>query len=373
MKIASVFWSKEVTTGGHGRLLHLLRGLASRGHEVMILTKKGHRFSTREVIPIALQEGSLPSNKIDSLRALTLGEWDKGQLEETDAIVSFGLGGALPGLYLKQITSAPLLLGLRLLPVESVAYKNTVKKVIYRLSTSAYLYPALIGADRVTMQVTTQAEKILKYGAVECGDVSVIRNNIRGSLEEVNASQRAQDLLFVGTLNYRKGVDCLLKAFYQLASSEDVRLHVAGAGPMRDSAESYVREHNIDPLVTFHGNVDDARDLMRQSDLVVIPSRFDSFPNVGLEAMATGTPFIVSDLADLRAAFGRATEYVPPASPDHLAEKLRLLQRPENYQRLHDRCMQHRTQFDFDWVGAFEDEIRQMVGTLSNNLDREND
>ena len=140
---------------------------------------------------------------------------------------------------------------------------------------------------------------------------------------------------------------------------------------MKEWAESYVAENELQSSVTFHGYVQNVRQMMHRSDLVVIPSRFDSFPNVGLEAMEVGTPFIISDLPDVRAAFGRAAEYVPPDNPPQLAEKLSALQQLECYRSLRDRCLAHRSDLDFDWVNEFESELRGLVRGENSVVDAE--
>ena len=362
MKILSVFWAREVVTGAHERLLHLLRGLADRGHEVVLSTKTGFSFDADGLNTIELREGWIPSNKLDSLRALLVSK--KAVPEEfadVDIVVCFGLGGAVPGIYLKHILHVPLLLGLRSYPIENMRKKNRLLQSVYRLPVHAYLTVALAASDRVVLQIETQKEKVLENHSVPEEKVGVIRNNTVRSLEEGTDSRGAKNLLFVGTINYRKGIDCLLKAFGHMEPSEDVHLHIAGTGPMKEWAESYVAENELQSSVTFHGHVENVRQMMRRSDLVVIPSRFDSFPNVGLEAMEVGTPFIISDLPDVRAAFGRAAEYVPPDNPPQLAEKLSALQQLERYRSLRNRCLAHRSDFDFDWIGEFETELQFLV------------
>jgi glycosyltransferase involved in cell wall biosynthesis len=99
---------------------------------------------------------------------------------------------------------------------------------------------------------------------------------------------------------------------------------------------------------------------MRKVDLVVIPSRFDSFPNVALEAMSVGTPFIVSDLPDVRSAFGRATQYVKSNDCNSLGRKLISLQNKDKYLKLKEKSIEQRKKFKFDWINKFEKEIEKV-------------
>jgi glycosyltransferase involved in cell wall biosynthesis len=220
---------------------------------------------------------------------------------------------------------------------------------------------ALKSADRVIMQTDAQLNRLIQNQPVRRDITGVVRNNIRDSLEEGTDSTRAHSLLFVGTLSYRKGIDTLLQALSLLSNSTNVHLHVAGEGPMKDKALSYTEEKGLRDRVTFHGYIQDVKKMMRKTDLVVIPSRFDSFPNVGLEAMGVGTPFITSDTEDLRSAFEESTQYVPPGDPDKLAAKIDSLQRPGPYRTLRDQCLTHRKKFCFDWIEQFENEVMGMI------------
>jgi glycosyltransferase involved in cell wall biosynthesis len=188
----------------------------------------------------------------------------------------------------------------------------------------------------------------------------VIRNNILGNLEEPSNSNRAEKLLFAGTLDYRKGIDTLLRALPSLIKTEDVHLHVAGSGPMKKDAEQFVKKKNLDNYVTFHGYVNKIKLLMRKVDLVVIPSRFDSFPNVALEAMSVGTPFVVSDLPDVRSAFGEAAQYVESNEPSSITKKIVSLQNTDKYRELKQQSLNNRMKFKFNWIDEFEKEIAKI-------------
>lgn len=364
MTIASVFWALEATTGGHERLLYLLRGLSDRGHNVVLFTKDEYTFRKGGIEVIELKEGNIPSNKIDSLRAIYFDGVQKARNRgyyNFDTVISFGLGSAIPGTYIKHSFEAPMLLGLRSYPPENIVKKSRLSEIVYRGVTNVYLWGALQSADRVIMQTDAQRNRLVRNQPIRRDKTGVIRNNIRGALEEGTESTRAHELLFVGTLSYRKGIDTLLQALSFLATSTNVHLHVAGEGPMRENALSYVEESGLRDCVSFHGYVQNVKERMRQADLVVIPSRFDSFPNVGLEAMQVGTPFITTEIEDLQSAFGQSTQYVRPGDPEQLAAKVDTLQQPESYRTLREKCLTHRKRFRFDWIERFENEIRSMI------------
>ena len=106
-----------------------------------------------------------------------------------------------------------------------------------------------------------------------------------------------------------KGYDILLPAFRQLkASGIDAELHIAGRGT--DSAE--FRSRLSDGMVT-HGLIDKeaVRDLLYQSDALVLASRSEVQPLSLLEAMSTGIPVIATECVPQSLRIERGCTIVP--------------------------------------------------------------
>ena len=110
-------------------------------------------------------------------------------------------------------------------------------------------------------------------------------------------------ILFVGFVNYNKGVDVLLEAVAQLrADGRAVRLVLAGGGNYRRTLQQaaelrrYATELELDDTVEFLGQVSpmEIARLMRESAVIVLPSRAESFGAVLVEALASGTPVVAT-------------------------------------------------------------------------------
>jgi glycogen synthase len=94
------------------------------------------------------------------------------------------------------------------------------------------------------------------------------------------------DLLFVGRPAPEKGLRDLLFALADVPLTW--QLHLAGEPP---SVSEQARRASIHPSrITLHGAIPNrsVADLMRCVDVVVVPSRYENFGNVALEAMASG-------------------------------------------------------------------------------------
>jgi glycogen(starch) synthase len=110
-------------------------------------------------------------------------------------------------------------------------------------------------------------------------------------------------LVFSGRLVYEKGVHDLLRAMPRLRRRHPgIRLVVAGSGPNAAALRAQARALRLGRAVSFAGFVADAElaALAAAADCAVVPSIYEPFGLVALEAAAAGTPLVVADVGGLR-------------------------------------------------------------------------
>jgi glycosyltransferase involved in cell wall biosynthesis len=113
---------------------------------------------------------------------------------------------------------------------------------------------------------------------------------------------------YVGRLHSVKGVDLLIEAFRGLPEVP-ARLAIVGDGPARADLEARAAG---DPRIVFLGHRANPAAAYRALDLLVMPSRFDPFPLVALEAMAAGAAMLVARVGGLAEMFAGAPERLFP-------------------------------------------------------------
>jgi glycosyltransferase involved in cell wall biosynthesis len=102
-------------------------------------------------------------------------------------------------------------------------------------------------------------------------------------------------LLAYGRLTPQKGFDLLIRAIRRLPEAP-LRLQLVGDGPQRQELE---RLAAADGRITLLGSRDDIPGLLAAVDAVVIPSRWEPWGNVCLEARAAARPVIVTPVDGL--------------------------------------------------------------------------
>ncbi len=131
-------------------------------------------------------------------------------------------------------------------------------------------------------------------------------------------------LLALSRLHPKKGLDTLVQAMKDLP---DCVLWLAGDGPMRETLQSHAAQRGVTERVKFLGWRTDRGTLLGAADICVLPSRYEPFGTVMLEAWASGTPLVAAAAAG-PAAFVQHGEnglLVPVNDPKALAQAIRQL------------------------------------------------
>lgn len=108
-------------------------------------------------------------------------------------------------------------------------------------------------------------------------------------------------VLFVGRLVYEKGVHVLINAVPKILSKVNAKFIIVGSGYMKEQLLNIVRSMGLEHKVLFEGFMDEMSLLKLQkcSDVSVVPSLFEPFGIVALEAMAARSPVVASDTGGL--------------------------------------------------------------------------
>jgi glycogen synthase len=219
-------------------------------------------------------------------------------------------------------------------------------------------------AEQVITCSSYMREHVADIYGLEEGSIAVIPNGIDpdelvpvDDLEALRSrfAEPSQKLvLLVGRLVYEKGFQLALEALPGLIERlGNVRFLVAGSGTHEQQLREQATELGLDPYGTFLGWIGDdvLHSLYRIADLTVVPSIYEPFGLVALEAMASGCPCLVADTGGLREVVPNEDVGLrfPSRDPRSLGEMAeRLLTDADLRERLVAEASEH--VLTFDWA-----------------------
>ena len=147
---------------------------------------------------------------------------------------------------------------------------------------------------------------LVKNFQLEEGKIKVIYNPYNISLITKQGSEPLEErfnnifqspvVITVGSLIKQKGQWHLIRAFKNIkASNPDMKLVILGEGNLRPYLEKLVVELKMEDDIIMPGFNSNPFKFIKKSTIFVLPSLFEGFPNVLLEAMALGLPVVSSD------------------------------------------------------------------------------
>lgn len=153
----------------------------------------------------------------------------------------------------------------------------------------------------VTVSASSQKD-IFNLGFTNSGNIAIIPNGVCNTLYIDHPKTDHPSYVYLGRLKEYKNIDIAIKAFSKvLKVHKNATLAIVGSGEWYPALKHLVDELNINHAITFHGHVTDKEKarLLAQSWAAIQPSQMEGWGITVIEANATGTPVIASDVNGL--------------------------------------------------------------------------
>jgi glycosyltransferase involved in cell wall biosynthesis len=372
MNVLAIMLNDEIRTGGHKRFLELVRGLAGRGHRVCLMKSAALPLEIQGVamvsVPAAVEGAKSSAAKIKDRVSSGLGEVE-AMGHRFDVSLTFGENYIEAATLIKERFGIPILCAIRssrrseFLAMErpGPSLKGLVKYVLDYRRVVATEARVARRADRVVFQSEYDRRRFLRHHPLVKRRTAVVRNNCSASWFDEryggsNAAEKPVPLLFIGALDQRKGILVLLEALTRLlVRGVPVSADIVGFGSFETQVAALVAEGPLKGAVRLHGRNDDVMPFLKNAGLLVVPSLYDSYPNVALEALHVGTPVIGSSVGGIPDILEYRELLFRPGHAAALAAKIEeLIASPERYRQARELCARRREHFVFDWVAEFE-------------------
>ncbi len=183
--------------------------------------------------------------------------------------------------------------------------RNPVRKKVRKLLTkraAAYIAYGNLAKEYLKTLGTDKKEVFIAMNTVDTHFFEIKDKVLNSEVSQARMEHfsSTKNILYVGDLIKRKGVDFLIRAINELNKQHsDFCLHLVGDGPERQKLEEYCQNRQIHGKVYFWGHKSQ-KELLQMftiSDIFVFPTLFDPWGLVLNEAMAAGLPVIASKYA----------------------------------------------------------------------------
>lgn len=325
--------------GGQVTVLTLARGLDREKFEVLVASEEGGplvdelgRIGIRH-IPIRLGKFS----GLSATRALMT-------ILRENAVDVLHTHGGIAGLYGRlgaRKAGTPAVVhtvhGIHYLHYRNPAAKGAFIALERRLSRST---------DAVVFVSEADTERAARLRLALPPKARLIRNGVPpippGRLRDpaaVKAELGAEGrplVVAVSRLHRQKGVTYLLRGVPFVRNEiPDVRVVVAGGGPLADRLKAEVKALRVGDNAVLLGERKDALDILAAADIFVLPSLWEGLPYVLVEAAAFGKPIVAADIDGVREVIrnGATGILVPPRDPGALAAAIILLLKDPEFAR----------------------------------------
>lgn len=184
---------------------------------------------------------------------------------------------------------------------------------------------------KMTDYLVTGTERMKKYYHAEFGvplkKILVVPNEIDLTrFKTKRPKNKIPQILFVHHMSERKGAHYLVPIAEKVLKKSKAQFVFAGDGPYLPTLQAQIKKKKLGRWVKTLGSVPnkEVMKLYSQSDIFLMPSDEEGFPRVLLEAMATGTPFVASDVGGVRDIVSKSAQefVVEKGNVNAFAEKI---------------------------------------------------
>jgi glycogen(starch) synthase len=383
MRVLMISWEyPPVVVGGLGRHVHALSTeLVAAGHEVVVLSRRpaGSDAQTHPTL----------DETADGVRVLAVAE-DPAHLEfERDMVAwTLAMGHSLlraaltrlagwrpdvvhahdwlvahPAIAVADVLGVPLVATIH--ATEAGRYNGWLSSPLSRQVHSVEWWLAN-RADALITCSAAMRDEVAELFDVDAAPIAVLHNGItprawRAGPRRVAAARaryapRGEPLLlYFGRLEYEKGVQDLIAALPRIRRARPgTRVLVAGTGTAADMLLEAARTHRVLRSVAFLGHLpdDELVALLAAADAVVLPSRYEPFGIVALEAAAAGAPLVASTAGGLGEVVedGATGVSFPPGDVAALARAVGVVLADPRAAARRARAARARLGVDFDWT-----------------------
>jgi len=385
MQIYGMYLIDKIASGGNRRNIDIFNSIAKIGVHVSVFVNEMFKDEfvgcNVEPIPIKLKKGKRVSVQIaKQLKKFLTQNKDRLFLKSTlnsgdSYIIVFNETSWASSNVLKSFCGAKIIFAYRSDTVEVIKaffkYEkiNVKDRIFFILQYLITRYREKLIAKKASL-IVFQSENDRKHFFERNKDIkaktTIIPNDVlqprfKEEYKDKNKSTSCEHFLFVGSYDIRKGLIFFLKALLIVKEAGiPFNATVVVAGKELPLISNFVREHNLGSLIKFITNAKEVFPFMINHDILIVPSLFDSFPNVIMEALHVGLPIFASNTSGMPYMLQNEKLLFEVANPDDIAKKLiDCASNDDYYLEIKNLCHAQRKKFEFNWAQKWISAIKE--------------
>ena len=290
----------------------------------------------------------------------------------------------------------------------TIPFLTRIKRVAVFHDMTFYLFPEMhqrikrlyfktlipMSANRcsgiITVSESTKKDMLNRFTHLNAEKITVIHHGVdilpqdsprtkkhhngAGNILRKHRLKEGEYFLFVGTLEPRKNITGIIKAFHHLnkaqenVSKKNKLVIVGKKGWFYKEIFESVKKHHLEDAVIFTGYVseEEKRTLLKNAFLFLYPSFYEGFGIPVLEAMACGVPVITGNVSALPEVAGDAALLVPPRHWQEISTSmLKLLSDKHLYEKLSQKGLEQAAKFSWEKTAEKTMELFEKISLSS--------
>lgn len=268
---------------------YLLNHLKNSKLTVLFITSQRNKYLNKNSSKVKILTPNQTKKKVSNLRGLIFCAYELIKLLKKNSrkdTVIFSMQNSSISILIAKIFKFKIIIK-NATPIKALLYLNNIFKIIIVFFAKIITYNL---ADKIIVNSKSNMTSLSKF-IYNKKKITLIYNPVNLKKEKIIEKKNKKYILTVSRLVYEKGIHILIKAFNKI-KKQNYKLIIVGDGIYKKKLLRLVKSLNLQKKVIFKGWVNNPNKFYLNSEIFILPSFFEGFGNVLIEAMNLKVPCI---------------------------------------------------------------------------------
>jgi glycosyltransferase involved in cell wall biosynthesis len=231
----------------------------------------------------------------------------------------------------------------------------------------------LQNVDKITTVSKETSKELQLYYQYSERDITVITNGVDLDFFSPKEKKNTEfNILYAGRLDYKKGLIELIKSAKDITRIfPNTNYLISGTGPLLNDLLRLVKNEGLHSRFKFFGQVNQKtlRNLYQESNAFILPSYYEGFPNVILEAMSCGLPTIATNVGGIPEMIQHKRNglLIPPRNSTAITKALTNILTDESLRSEMSKNARYLAEKQYSWNNISNEYLKVYTSVLDTN------